>query len=103
MSFKIPKIEELKEFIESVQLEKYRGIFYVGCMAGLRVNEIVHLKLQDLDFKDNLTYFRKSKFFSYYQINKRGYCSGNWSMHKLRHFYASWLNENKVDLLVISK
>jgi len=169
MGFKIPKIEELKEFIESVPNEKYKTILWVGATAGLRIKEIVHLRLQDLDFeqqsihvseegakygrsrvvpmcsklkeilldyikkhqhkfkesyifyaqhKDNSSkthvtpmtvmvyfnmFFKQSRFYSTYKTAKNGNKMCNWSMHKLRHFYASWLNENKVDLLVISK
>jgi len=170
MVFKIPKREELLEFIESITNEKYRVIIQTGFMAGLRVREVVHLKVEHLDFQGNSIivseegakyhrarrvpmcsqlketlflwvernkdkfregyifypshgnqyakgkhlatitvmarfgeYYKRSKFYSCNKVMKDGKKMGNWSMHKLRHFFASYLNEKDVNIALISK
>ena len=43
-------------------------------------------------------YYKRSKFYSCNKVMKDGKKMGNWSMHKLRHFFASYLNEKNEEV-----
>ena len=50
--FKLPTVHsdmQVKQLIESVENIKHKIMLMLGYAAGLRVSEIVNLKLQDID------------------------------------------------------
>ncbi|MGF7185522.1 site-specific recombinase XerD [Desulfitispora alkaliphila] len=61
---KLPDIlseEEIIEIIENVENPKYRVILLLIYSAGLRIGEVVRLKINDIDSKRNLIHVRNGK------------------------------------------
>lgn len=52
---------EVKKLLKSIQNEKHQLILSLIYSAGLRVSEVVKIKVQDLDFDNNLLFIRQSK------------------------------------------
>lgn len=53
--------EEIKKLLNVVQNKKHRLILSLIYSAGLRVSEVIKIKVQDLDFVNNLLFIRQSK------------------------------------------
>jgi integrase/recombinase XerD len=52
---------EVKKLLESVQNEKHRLILSLIYSAGLRVSEVIKIRVQDLDFENRILSIRQSK------------------------------------------
>ena len=52
---------EIKKILDSISNKKHKLILALIYAAGLRVSEIVRLKIKDLDFENNLLIVRQSK------------------------------------------
>lgn len=53
-------IEEQQNFISKINKEKYRDIFLIAIYTGMRVGEIVGLKENDIDFKENIIHVQRT-------------------------------------------
>jgi site-specific recombinase XerD len=53
--------EEIEKFLSFVENRKHKTMISLAYGAGLRVSEVVDLKVQDLDFENNLLYVREAK------------------------------------------
>jgi len=53
--------DEVRSVIDSADNEKSRLIISLLYSSGLRVSELVNLKVSDLDFKENIGWVRKGK------------------------------------------
>ncbi|MFW9879656.1 MAG: site-specific integrase, partial [Candidatus Thorarchaeota archaeon] len=66
--------EEVNLLLTSNLSYKYKLAIYIGCIDGLRISEICSLKLEDLDFVNNLYTLKnqknKLKFKNRYMSNK---------------------------------
>jgi len=57
----ILSVKEVKSMIESISNTKHKLIIKILYGCGLRVNEIINIKTNDLDFEENLIKIRLSK------------------------------------------
>lgn len=53
--------EEVKKLLNSVKNEKHKLILSLIYSAGLRVSEVIKIKVQDFGFDNNLLFIRQSK------------------------------------------
>lgn len=53
--------EEVKDVLNVIQNEKHKLIITLMYSAGLRVSEVIKIKVQDLDFVNSLLFIRQSK------------------------------------------
>ena len=61
---KLPNVlsgEEVLRLLQAVTYLKHRAILYLTYSAGLRVGEVVRLRVQDLDLARNTVFLRQSK------------------------------------------
>lgn len=52
---------EIKKLLEGIQNQKHKLILSLIYSAGLRVSEVVKIRVQDLDFENNTLFIRQSK------------------------------------------
>lgn len=64
--------EEIENLFEVIKSEKFRVLFALYIYTGRRRNEILELKLEDIDMKNNLLkyYNKKKKLYNYIPIVK---------------------------------
>lgn len=53
-------IDEQKKFIKSIQNEYYRNIFLIAIFTGMRIGEILGLKLDDIDLKNKIIHIKRT-------------------------------------------
>lgn len=61
---KLPSIlstDEVKKILTSFKNEKHRTIFYLIYAGGLRISEVTHLRVADIDAARNVIHIRQSK------------------------------------------
>ena len=61
---KLPNIlstEEVKKLLSSFKNEKHRTIFYFIYADGMRISEVTHLRVTDIDASRNIIHIRQSK------------------------------------------
>lgn len=61
---KLPNVlgkSEIKEILSSLSNEKHKTLLFLAYSAGLRVGEVVKLKIEDIDSKRMLIHIRQSK------------------------------------------
>lgn len=61
---KLPTVlsrEEVRRFFEAVESVKYRVVFMIAYSAGLRVSEITHLQVHDIDRERMVIHVRRGK------------------------------------------
>jgi integrase/recombinase XerD len=61
---KLPNVlstDEVKKILSSFKNEKHRTIFYLIYAGGLRISEVIHLRVVDIDAARNVIHIRQSK------------------------------------------
>src|SRR3989344_5756960 len=53
--------DEIKRLIESIENQKHRLMIKLMYSAGLRVSELINLKIEDLEFENNYGWVREGK------------------------------------------
>ena len=46
-------LNEQKKFIEAIEHDKYKDIYYIAMFSGMRIGEILALQVNDIDFENN--------------------------------------------------
>ena len=64
-------VEEQRLFLQTVEDNWYKEMFYFMCLTGVRVGELGGMKWSDIDLKKKVVHVRRSLSCSYYNGEKR--------------------------------
>ena len=53
-------LNEQKKFIEAIEHDKYKDIYYIAMFSGMRIGEILALQVNDIDFENNEIHITRS-------------------------------------------
>jgi len=81
-------LEEIGQILRAIKNQKHRAIIMLVYSAGLRVSEIVKLRIEDIDSNRNLIHIRSAKgkridIRSFLQLVALGELKKYWKQYKL--------------------
>lgn len=99
---KLPVIlnqSELKELFAAPALLKQRIVLTLIYSAGLRGQEVINLKISDVDFERKTIHIRQSK----YKKDRIVPLAEDVNLHSLRHSYATHLLEQGLNIVTLKE
>jgi len=111
---KLPTVlsqEEIEQILRTIKNQKHRAIMILVYSAGLRVSEIVKLRVEDINSNRNLIHIKGAKGkkdrYSILSAVALGELKKYWKQYKpnhtLRHSFTTCLLESGIDLRYIQE